>query len=124
VRSYAPTTRPQRPAHKVPHYRRRVRRTPILLTGIIAITLAAFAAVIVVVGTALDCGGSDVSEPSSSSLCESGAARVLAYVGGAALIVLPVIGTAASMARERWRPLAITSTVAAAGFLVFFFTGG
>ncbi len=100
-----------------------MRPASVVLTGIAATAVAVVAAATVVVGTALECGGSDVSEPSGSAICESGIAGVLAYLGGGLLVALPVLGTALSVARATWRPLALACAIAAAGFIVFAFSG-
>jgi hypothetical protein len=96
-----------------------VRRTAILVVGGIAVGLAVAVAATIVLGTALVCGGSDAGEPSASELCMSGRWRVLAYGGGAALVAAPLIGTAMSMSRASWTPLAIACGAATTGLAVF-----
>jgi hypothetical protein len=96
-----------------------VRRAAILVVGGIAVGLAVAVALAIVLGTALVCGGSDAGAPSESELCTSGRWRVLAYGGGAALVAAPLIGTAASVARRTWMPLAIACINAAIGLSVF-----
>jgi hypothetical protein len=96
-----------------------VRRTAILVVGGIAVSLAVAVAVAIILGTALVCGGSDAGAPSESELCTSGRWRVLAYGGGAALIAAPLIGTAMSIARASWTPLAITCAGATTALAVF-----
>jgi hypothetical protein len=96
-----------------------VRRTAILLVGGIAIGLALVVGVLIVFGTALNCGGSDAGAPSQSELCKSGEWRLYAYGGGAALVAATLLGTAGSFIRESWSPLAIACAAATGGLAVF-----
>jgi hypothetical protein len=91
-----------------------------LFAGAAAIFFAAIGAFYVIVGTALECGGTDVSRPSRSALCTSDHTMTLAYIGAGALVALPLFGTVASIKSGNWFPLATVSTVGGVGFFVFF----
>jgi hypothetical protein len=91
-----------------------------LFAGAAATFFAAIGAFYVIVGTALHCGGTDVSRPSRSELCTSGHAMTLAYIGAGALVALPLFGTVASIKSGNWFPLAAVSTVGGVGFFLFF----
>jgi hypothetical protein len=92
-----------------------------LFAGAAATFFAAIGALYVILGTALDCGGTDVSRPSRSELCTSGYAMTLAYIGAGALVALPLFGTVGSIKSGKWLPLAAVSTVGGVGFFLFFF---
>jgi hypothetical protein len=92
-----------------------------LFAGAAATFAATIGAFYVILGTALDCGGTDVSRPSRSELCTSGYAMTLAYIGAGALVALPLLGTVAAIKTGRWFPLAAVSTVGVVAFFLFFF---
>jgi hypothetical protein len=92
-----------------------------LFAGAAATGVAAIGAFYVILGTALDCGGTDVSRPSRSELCTSGDAMTLAYIGAGALVALPLFGTVAAIKTGKWFPLVTVSTVGAVAFPLFFF---
>jgi hypothetical protein len=92
-----------------------------LFAGAAATFFAAIGAYYVILGTALDCGGTDVSRPSRSALCSSGYAMTFAYIGAGTLVALPLLGTFATIKSGKWFPLAAVSTVGGVGFFLFFF---
>ncbi|HEV3478660.1 MAG TPA: hypothetical protein VG144_04345 [Gaiellaceae bacterium] len=101
-----------------------MRRTPLVFVGLGATALGVFAGYIVIVATALDCGGSDVAPPSESEACKTGAAMTRAWLGLGALVAAPLVGLALSLVLNRWAPLVGAIAAAFIGFNLWFWGGG